>query len=126
MDPTTTPAGYPPAGVIPNFVDPPSLSPVYRGVIYSFVPLMFVFLFGRLYVRTRTLRDFWFDDGTSKILIIQNHQRNAPLRVCVVRCILGAVSVSCRVSYGAVVDMACRLTGHSGQYYRLLRRSYTM
>lgn len=66
MDPTQMPAGVPPEGVMPNFVDPPSLSPVYRGIIYSFVPLMFVFVVCRLYVRTRTFRDFGFDDCTSK------------------------------------------------------------
>ncbi|KFA70215.1 hypothetical protein S40285_04426 [Stachybotrys chlorohalonatus IBT 40285] len=73
MDPTQMPAGVPPEGVMPNFVDPPSLSPVYRGIIYSFVPLMFVFVVCRLYVRTRTFRDFGFDDlfcilGASSII----------------------------------------------------------
>ncbi|KAI5917142.1 hypothetical protein F4810DRAFT_697708 [Camillea tinctor] len=62
MDYTQIPAGIPPSGVIPNLVDPPSLSPAYRGIIYSFVPLMFVFLVCRLYVRTRMLPDLGFDD----------------------------------------------------------------
>ncbi|KAG8412486.1 hypothetical protein J3459_015950 [Metarhizium acridum] len=60
---TQTPAGIPPAGVSPNFIDPPSLSVAYQGVIYSFVPLMFMFLVCRLYVRVRMLRNFGLDDG---------------------------------------------------------------
>ncbi|EFY85247.1 hypothetical protein MAC_08707 [Metarhizium acridum CQMa 102] len=64
---TQTPAGIPPAGVSPNFIDPPSLSVAYQGVIYSFVPLMFMFLVCRLYVRVRMLRNFGLDDGACKI-----------------------------------------------------------
>ncbi|KAG8406026.1 hypothetical protein J3458_021369 [Metarhizium acridum] len=60
---TQTPAGIPPAGVSPNFIDPPSLSVAYQGVIYSFVPLMFMFLVCRLYVRVRMLRNFGLDDA---------------------------------------------------------------
>lgn len=72
MNYTQIPVGIPPDGVIPNFIDPPSLSPAYRGVIYSFVPLMFVFLVCRLYVRTRTLADLGFDDGTPEPLILKS------------------------------------------------------
>lgn len=63
LDPTQTPAGIPPPDVIPNFIDPPSMSDAYRGVIYSFVPLMFIFLLSRLWIRIRILHVLWLDDA---------------------------------------------------------------
>ncbi|KAM7210433.1 hypothetical protein V8F06_014181 [Rhypophila decipiens] len=62
VDMSQIPAGIPPPGQTPNFIDPPSLSPVYRGIIYSFVPLMILFLIFRLYTRMRILRKLGWDD----------------------------------------------------------------
>lgn len=53
----------PPPGHVSNFINPPSLAPWYRGIIFSFVPLMLVFLVLRLYTRLRIVRKWGWDDG---------------------------------------------------------------
>lgn len=63
LDPSQIPAGMAPDGLESNFVDPPSMSDAYRGVIYSFVPLMFLFLLSRLFIRIRMLQVILIDDG---------------------------------------------------------------
>ncbi|KAM7184582.1 hypothetical protein V8F33_012918 [Rhypophila sp. PSN 637] len=68
VDMSQIPAGIPPPGQTPNFIDPPSLSPVYRGIIYSFVPLMILFLIFRLYTRMRILRKLGWDDSMCFVL----------------------------------------------------------
>ncbi|RYP91932.1 hypothetical protein DL770_001906 [Monosporascus sp. CRB-9-2] len=51
-DLSRTPAGIPPPGVIPNFVDPPSQSWIGRLSIYATLPLMVAFFALRLYAST--------------------------------------------------------------------------
>lgn len=62
VDLSQIPAAQPPAGVTPNFVNPPSLDTVYRVSVYLFVPLMFVFVVIRLYARFRLVRKVGADD----------------------------------------------------------------
>jgi hypothetical protein len=56
------PAGPPPPGVAPNFVDPPSLTNTIRVLDGVFVSSMLVALLVRLYVRFRLVRTWGWDD----------------------------------------------------------------
>lgn len=64
LDLSQIPAAQPPDGVSSNFVDPPSLGLVYLAVIYLFIPLMFIFVVVRLYVRMKMIYKLGADDGT--------------------------------------------------------------
>lgn len=57
------PALAPPPGVTPNFFNPPSRADLAKGSIYTFLPLMVVFVFLRTYARTKASRSFGLDDG---------------------------------------------------------------
>ncbi|KAI1373948.1 hypothetical protein F4677DRAFT_427722 [Hypoxylon crocopeplum] len=62
MDPSQLPGGTPPPGVIPNFDNPVSLTPVCLIVIAITLPLMIIFLALRLYVRFWVSRTGGADD----------------------------------------------------------------
>lgn len=65
MDPSqiaTYPAMTPPAGVTPNFVDPYSLAPGGRIIIYVLLPLMVISLALRLYTRIHITHTIGADD----------------------------------------------------------------
>lgn len=64
MDLSQIPAVQPPEGVIPNFVDPPSLAVVYRVTIYIFMPLMSALVVLRLGTRFRQMHKLVADDCT--------------------------------------------------------------
>ncbi|KAK8072835.1 hypothetical protein PG996_006183, partial [Apiospora saccharicola] len=56
------PAGRPPPGVIPNFVDPESKAHTLLTLEYVFLSLALVAVIVRLYVRTRLVRVWGWDD----------------------------------------------------------------
>ncbi|KAK7987215.1 hypothetical protein PG988_002203 [Apiospora saccharicola] len=58
------PAGRPPPGVIPNFVDPESKAHTLLTLEYVFLSLALVAVIVRLYVRTRLVRVWGWDDTT--------------------------------------------------------------
>ncbi|KAI1292596.1 hypothetical protein F5Y03DRAFT_400357 [Xylaria venustula] len=62
FDPSQTPTGQPPAGIIPNFINPPSLSWTGRVAVYTTLPAMIVVLGLRAYTRVRIVRQFGIDD----------------------------------------------------------------
>ncbi|KAI1298853.1 hypothetical protein F5Y03DRAFT_367229 [Xylaria venustula] len=64
------PAGIPPQGVTPNFVDPPSRAWAARVSVYTSVPAMVVFFVLRLYVRLFVSHSFGADDYTCIIAVI--------------------------------------------------------
>lgn len=53
IDPSQVGLGQPPAGVIPNLVDPPSSAWGVRASVYASLPPMLLFLALRLHVRVR-------------------------------------------------------------------------
>jgi hypothetical protein len=63
-DPNTTPVLMPPAGVVPNFINPDSIAYVSRNVSSVFLSLMLAFLIMRLYSRSMITRSCGIDDGT--------------------------------------------------------------
>ena len=69
-DPTilyNTPAGIPPPGVVPNFVDPPSTGGTYVLVGSVFLAIMVSFVLLRIYYKLRIAKRFTPDDcKTSK------------------------------------------------------------
>lgn len=54
VDPSQVGLGQPPAGVVPNFVDPPSSAWAVRASVYASLPPMLLFLALRLHVRVRS------------------------------------------------------------------------
>ena len=64
------PALRPPSGVIPNFIDPPSLENSGRLVIYILLPVSFAASALRLGTRLRIGGGLWFDDCTCYLLEI--------------------------------------------------------
>lgn len=62
---STIPAGAPPDGVTPNFVDPPSLSISIFIVISVLVLLMTIVVATRLYLNYRSVRKLGWDDCIS-------------------------------------------------------------
>ncbi|KAL6719194.1 hypothetical protein ACLMJK_003431 [Lecanora helva] len=58
------PAAKPPQGVRPNFVDPPSYQHALIILEGIFVPLMLLFVFMRIFVRTRISKTWGWDDST--------------------------------------------------------------
>ncbi|KUJ24524.1 uncharacterized protein LY89DRAFT_745434 [Mollisia scopiformis] len=56
------PAGRPPPGVVPNFVDPQTIRPVLTIGIYVLLPLMLSFVVARIYTRAFVTRMFGVDD----------------------------------------------------------------
>lgn len=59
------PAGIPPPGVIPNFVNPPSLAPVVLGINITFMVITAVFVSARLTVNLTRKRKTGIDDCKS-------------------------------------------------------------
>ncbi|KAI1175953.1 hypothetical protein F4777DRAFT_548569 [Nemania sp. FL0916] len=62
MDLSQIPSAPPPPGVIPNFVNPPSIAPICRIVIAVTLPLMAIFLILRIYVRVAVSKKLGIDD----------------------------------------------------------------
>ncbi|KAI5861021.1 hypothetical protein GGS23DRAFT_578385 [Durotheca rogersii] len=62
IDLSQIPAGVPPPGVLPNFVDPPSQSWIGRLSVYTTLPPMVLFFVLRVYVRLIVVRRFGADD----------------------------------------------------------------
>lgn len=62
------PAGKPPAGVKPNFVDPKSLANAIITVNAVFLALMLIFLTLRIYTKAVLLHNLWWDDCKSPAL----------------------------------------------------------
>lgn len=62
QDLSQIPAGQPPTGLTPNFVDPPSLATLYRIAIYIFRPLMSSLVLLRLGTRLRQMHKLVADD----------------------------------------------------------------
>ena len=58
----TIPAVAPPDGVTPNFENPDSLDSLARITVYAALPITFVILLLRLYVRARVQRSWGADD----------------------------------------------------------------
>lgn len=65
LDLSKIPAAVPPPGIIPNFIDPPSLEEFPKIVTYITLPLMVFFLGLRIYARVR-LASVGVDDCKSK------------------------------------------------------------
>jgi hypothetical protein len=61
------PAGMPPEGVIPNFVNPESQDRIVAIVIYVTLPLMLFFVALRVYARLHIGHWFGADDCTSPL-----------------------------------------------------------
>lgn len=61
-DPSLFPALNPPAGVLPNFDDPPTRAPAARIVICVTLSFMLVFVFLRTYTRAFVTHMFGIDD----------------------------------------------------------------
>ena len=61
-DLSTIPAGVPPPGVIPNFVNPPSLAPTVLGINITFMVITTIFVSARLTVNLRRERKTGIDD----------------------------------------------------------------
>lgn len=62
FDLSKIPAAPPPPGVIPNFVDPPSLANMPRIFTYVTLPPMILFLAMRMYVRIFVTHKIGLDD----------------------------------------------------------------
>jgi len=62
IDVWNTPSMAPPPGVIPNFIDPPSKSPMVRAGLFTILPLMIIVVALRVYTRIRITRAFGADD----------------------------------------------------------------
>ena len=61
-DLSTIPAGIPPPGVIPNFVNPPSLAPAVLGINITFMVITAIFVSARLTVNLTRKRKTGIDD----------------------------------------------------------------
>ena len=61
-DLSTIPAGIPPPGVIPNFVNPPSLVPAVFGINITFMVITAIFVSARLTVNLTSKRKTGIDD----------------------------------------------------------------
>lgn len=57
-----TPAGKPPPGVVPNFIDPPSRAPRATAAIVVLLTVMVVILSMRMYSKSRFSRNLGMDD----------------------------------------------------------------
>lgn len=66
IDLSIVPAGTPPPGVVPNFIDPPSIAWLGRLSVYIALPLMIILLALRLYVRLRVTCAAGADDCMPK------------------------------------------------------------
>jgi hypothetical protein len=62
VDLTGMPAGEPPAGIEPNFIDPYTRGPAYIAVAVVCMALAFSFVATRLYTRFFVLKNPWWDD----------------------------------------------------------------
>lgn len=56
LDLSETPSGTPPAGVIPNFVNPPSRAPIANAFVTVTLALMIIFVAFRFYADVWVLR----------------------------------------------------------------------
>lgn len=65
VDLSQFPSMQPPPGEVSNFENPASIAYIGRNVMYTFLPLMFVFLALRLFSRLRVRYNFGADDGKS-------------------------------------------------------------
>lgn len=65
------PAGEPPLGITPNFVDPPSQAPAIIALEAVFLPLMLLAVLVRIFVRARVTRGWGWDDCEKSCLIVQ-------------------------------------------------------
>lgn len=76
VDPSQVGLGQPPAGVVPNLVDPPSSAWAVRASVYASLPPMLLFLALRLHVRVRSrmlgLDDCMLLDQLFSIPVSQN------------------------------------------------------
>lgn len=67
MDPSIpldqTPAGVPPPGIVPNFVDPPSNTQAIIVINTVLVPITTIFVATRLWSNLHTVRRVGWDDG---------------------------------------------------------------
>lgn len=121
VDLSQIPAAQPPAGVTPNFVNPPSLDTVYRVSVYLFVPLMFVFVVIRLYARFRLVRKVGADDSTHNPYIPQ-YLCSAQNALADVTCslVLSVLSAVCSISL-INCAISCVLIKVLGFHHLLLR-----
>lgn len=62
LDLSKIPAAPPPPGIIPNFIDPPSLANMPRIFTYITLPPMILFLAMRMYVRIFVTHKIGLDD----------------------------------------------------------------
>ena len=66
------PAGKPPIGVEPNFVDPKSLANAIVTVNAVFLALMLIFITLRVYTKAMLLHSLWWDDCKSPVLALHS------------------------------------------------------
>lgn len=57
-----TPATTPPFGVVPNFVNPPSIKTIQYGVTSALLVLMIMVFVNRVYVKTVLMKKYELDD----------------------------------------------------------------
>lgn len=73
MDPSIpedqTPAGVPPPGIVPNFVDPPSNAQAMIVVNAVLIPITTIFVATRLWSNLHTVRRAGWDDGEFLVYI---------------------------------------------------------
>lgn len=65
-----TPAGVPPPGVIPNFVNPPTVGYNVIGVVSALVAIAFTFVALRLYTAIAIKRKMLADDWTTVASVV--------------------------------------------------------
>lgn len=61
----TVPVTTPPAGVKSNFVDPPTRAVLQTSITSVFLAIALLFYMNRVYVKTRLMKTWSWDDGTS-------------------------------------------------------------
>lgn len=76
IDLSKIPAMTPPAGVIPNFIDPETLAPLAKYIMYITTVLMFLIFCLRVYVRLRVTNSWGADDCERFFQIVPYYYRN--------------------------------------------------
>jgi len=74
MDLSNMPAAMPPPGVIPNFINPPSLKGELLIINVVFTTLMAIFVTIRLVSRGFITKQVGIDDCKAVYLLLQQHQ----------------------------------------------------
>ena len=75
----SNPAGRPPPGIQPDFVDPPSLVPAILGVGAAFLALALFCYSIRIYTKLFITRKWQWDDGKSNLILGSNTLRGLGL-----------------------------------------------